>query len=137
MSPPSSFCTLKACRSIYSARQGARAEVCLCCWFLQRHEKPCGISWYERASNSDTQLNKGPAGLRATMPGAILTWCPRGLMSMRASLKTPRFGVSDRRVKMVTMSSLHELVQQEPPAHPGKGDSWGSPTPGEHSSPKL
>ena len=85
MPPPSAFCTLKL---VDAARKGPRGQEPRCAsgvWFLQRHEKPSGISRCERASSRGTQLNKGPAGLRATTSGAILAWCPRGLMSMRAA----------------------------------------------------
>ena len=56
-----------------------------------------------------------------------------------SSLKTPHFGMGARQMaKMVTVtcpvstSSISRI-----PRPPGHGDSRGSPTPGEHSSPKL
>ena len=84
-------------------------------------KSPVGFRGYEGASFSDTQLNKDPAGLRATMSGANPGVVSSGADGHESSLKTPHFGVSDRQmVKMATHVLPPPARSAGTPAHPGK-----------------
>ena len=55
---------------LYRAHQGHEPRCVSVAGPFNAMKSPVGFRGYEGASFSDTQLNKDPAGLRATMPGA-------------------------------------------------------------------
>ena len=95
-------------------------------------KSPVGFRGYEGASFSDTQLNKDPAGLRATMPGANPGVVSSGADGHESSLKTPILGAGDRQMaKMVTCPPTASSSSRNPKPtrarrFAGQSDPWGA-----------
>ena len=135
-----SFCTLKLVDAAIQGPPGGMSRgVPLLFGSFDAMKSPVGFRGYEGASFRVTQLNKDPAGLRATMSGANPGVVSSGADGHESSLKTPisRRCAGDRRlVKMATCPPTTSLCCRNPKPTRA-GDSRGSPTPGEHSSPKV
>ena len=117
-----SSCTLKLVDAAIQGPSGGMSRgVPLLFGSFDAMKSPVGFRGYEGASFRVTQLNKHPAGLRATMSGATLV-VPSGADGDESSLKTPisRRCAGDRRVKMATYVLPPQTCAPGTPAHPGK-----------------
>ena len=135
-----SFCTLKLVDAAIQGPSGGMSRgVPLLFGSFDAMKSPVGFRGYEGASFRVTQLNKDPAGLRATMSGANPGVVSSGADGHESSLKTPisRRCAGDRRlVKMATCPPTTSLCCRNPKPTRA-GDSRGSPTPGGHCPLKV
>ena len=127
-----SSCTLKLVDAAIQGPSGGMSRGVPLFGSFDAMKSPVGFRGYEGASFSDTQLNKDPAGLRATMPGANPGVVSSGADGHESSLKTPHFGVSDRQMaKMVTCPPTASSSSRNPKPtrarrFAGQSDPWGA-----------